>query len=145
MPVFHMERFELWVVTRYDDIVRVMKDPTTFSSSESLSVDTGVAPEVPPAETDMRTAERYPPGLFLQIARYEGRVALEPLLARLPIHTSFRVSSSSIILIFSCTLSSESNSHRIRLSDADRPGVISAGYDGAVVCSTALGHLGVGN
>jgi cytochrome P450/nitrite reductase/ring-hydroxylating ferredoxin subunit len=46
MPVFYSERFDLWVVTRYDDVVRILKDPTTFSSAESLSVDPIVAPEV---------------------------------------------------------------------------------------------------
>jgi cytochrome P450 len=46
MPVFYSERFDLWVVTLYDDVVRVLKDPATFSSAESLSVDTIVAPEV---------------------------------------------------------------------------------------------------
>jgi cytochrome P450/nitrite reductase/ring-hydroxylating ferredoxin subunit len=46
MPVFYSERFDLWVVTRYDDVVRILKDPATFSSAESLSVDTTVAPEV---------------------------------------------------------------------------------------------------
>ena len=46
MPVFYSERFALWVITRYDDIVRVLKDPATFSSAASLSVDTVVAPEV---------------------------------------------------------------------------------------------------
>ncbi|MBV8362654.1 MAG: Rieske 2Fe-2S domain-containing protein [Deltaproteobacteria bacterium] len=45
-PVFYSERFDLWVVTRYDDIVRVLKDPAIFSSAESLSVDRAVAPEV---------------------------------------------------------------------------------------------------
>lgn len=46
MPVFFSERFNLWVVTRYDDIVRILKDPGTFSSAQSLAVDAAVAPEV---------------------------------------------------------------------------------------------------
>jgi len=46
MPVFYSERFDLWVVTRYDDIVRILKDPATFSSAQSLALDAGVAPEV---------------------------------------------------------------------------------------------------
>ena len=46
MPVFYNERFNLWVVTRYADIARILKDPTTFSSAQSLAVDTVVAPEV---------------------------------------------------------------------------------------------------
>jgi cytochrome P450/nitrite reductase/ring-hydroxylating ferredoxin subunit len=46
MPVFYSERFDLWVVTRYHDIVRVLKDPETFSSAQSLAVDSSLAPEV---------------------------------------------------------------------------------------------------
>ncbi|HXR26214.1 MAG TPA: cytochrome P450 [Candidatus Binataceae bacterium] len=46
MPVFYSERFDLWVVTRYEDIVRILKDPAGFSSAQSLAVDTAVAPEV---------------------------------------------------------------------------------------------------
>ncbi len=46
LPVFHSERFDLWVVTRYHDIVRVLKDPETFSSAQSLALDSGLAPEV---------------------------------------------------------------------------------------------------
>jgi nitrite reductase/ring-hydroxylating ferredoxin subunit len=46
MPVFYSERFDLWVVTRYEDIVRILKDPALFSSAQSLAVDSAVAPEV---------------------------------------------------------------------------------------------------
>jgi cytochrome P450/nitrite reductase/ring-hydroxylating ferredoxin subunit len=46
MPVFYSERFDLWVVTRYADIVSILKDPVRFSSGQSLAVDTGIAPEV---------------------------------------------------------------------------------------------------
>ena len=46
MPVFYSERFDLWVVTRYADIVAILKDPVRFSSGQSLAVDTGVAPQV---------------------------------------------------------------------------------------------------
>ena len=46
MPVFYSERFDLWVVTRYDDIVRILNDPATFSSAQSLALDAGVTPEV---------------------------------------------------------------------------------------------------
>lgn len=46
MPVFYSERFDLWVVTRYQDIVAILKDPMRFSSAQSLAVDSGVAPEV---------------------------------------------------------------------------------------------------
>jgi cytochrome P450/nitrite reductase/ring-hydroxylating ferredoxin subunit len=46
MPVFYSERFDLWVVTRYDDIAAILKDPARFSSAQSLAVDTGVDPKV---------------------------------------------------------------------------------------------------
>ena len=46
MPVFYSERFDLWVVTRYRDIVAILKDPQRFSSAQSLAVDTDVPPEV---------------------------------------------------------------------------------------------------
>ena len=46
MPVFYSERFDLWVVTRYEDIARILKDPALFSSAQSLAVDSAVAPEV---------------------------------------------------------------------------------------------------
>ncbi|MBV8771178.1 MAG: cytochrome P450 [Deltaproteobacteria bacterium] len=71
-PVFYSERFDLWVVTRYDDIVRVLKDPATFSSAESLSVDRAVAPEV---QAVLDTG--YPPTPTM--------VTADP-----PVHTRFR-------------------------------------------------------
>lgn len=46
MPVFYSERFNLWVVTRYQDIAAILKDPVRFSSAQSLAVDTGVPAEV---------------------------------------------------------------------------------------------------
>jgi len=36
----------LWVVTRHQDIVAILKDPTRFSSAQSLSVDSTVPAEV---------------------------------------------------------------------------------------------------
>ncbi|MGH8013938.1 MAG: cytochrome P450 [Candidatus Binataceae bacterium] len=45
-PIFYSERFDLWVVTRYDDIVTILKDPARFSSAQSLAVDSAVPPEV---------------------------------------------------------------------------------------------------
>lgn len=44
-PVFFSERFNLWVVTRYDDIWTVLKDPKRFSSAQSTAVSAA-----PPAE-----------------------------------------------------------------------------------------------
>jgi cytochrome P450 len=35
-PVFYAERFRLWVVTRYDDVLAVLKDHSTFSSEGAL-------------------------------------------------------------------------------------------------------------
>jgi cytochrome P450/nitrite reductase/ring-hydroxylating ferredoxin subunit len=46
MPVFYSERFDLWIVTRHQDIVAILKDATRFSSAQSLSVDSAVPPEV---------------------------------------------------------------------------------------------------
>jgi nitrite reductase/ring-hydroxylating ferredoxin subunit len=46
LPIFYSERFDLWVVTRYDDIVRILKDPAHFSSAQSLAVGTSTPPEV---------------------------------------------------------------------------------------------------
>ena len=46
MPIFYSERFDLWVVTRYPDIVAILKDPVRFSSAQSLAVDAAVPPEV---------------------------------------------------------------------------------------------------
>jgi cytochrome P450/nitrite reductase/ring-hydroxylating ferredoxin subunit len=64
MPVFYSERFDLWVVTRYQDIVAILKDPVRFSSAQSLAVDTAIAPEVQatldtgfPATATMVTAD----------------------------------------------------------------------------------------
>ena len=46
MPIFFSERFDLWIVTRHQDIVAILKDSTRFSSAQSLSVDSAVPPEV---------------------------------------------------------------------------------------------------
>ena len=36
-PVFFAERFGFWVVTRYEDVLRVLKDGRTFSSRDALT------------------------------------------------------------------------------------------------------------
>jgi cytochrome P450 len=36
-PVFFAERFGFWVVTRYEDVLRVLKDGSTFSSRDALT------------------------------------------------------------------------------------------------------------
>jgi len=45
-PVFFSERFNLWIVTRYEDIWTALRDPATFSSAVSTTVGTSVPPEV---------------------------------------------------------------------------------------------------
>ncbi len=72
LPVFYNERFDLWVVTRYDDIVRILKDPATFSSAQSLSVDATV-----PVEVQAVLDTGYPPTPTM--------VTADP-----PVHTRFR-------------------------------------------------------
>jgi cytochrome P450 len=46
LPIFYSERFNLWIVTRYLDIVTILKDVARFSSAQSLALDSSVAPEV---------------------------------------------------------------------------------------------------
>jgi cytochrome P450 len=36
-PVFYAERYDLWVVSRYEDVLRVAKDYETFSSANALA------------------------------------------------------------------------------------------------------------
>ncbi|MBM4267064.1 MAG: cytochrome P450 [Deltaproteobacteria bacterium] len=45
-PVFFSPAFQLWIVTRYDDIWTVLKDPERFSSAASTTVGTEVPQEV---------------------------------------------------------------------------------------------------
>ncbi len=35
-PVHHVAEHDLWLVTRYDDVVRILHDPATFSSAEGM-------------------------------------------------------------------------------------------------------------
>lgn len=37
-PVFHDERMNVWVVTRHDDVIRVVRDPATYSSENAVKV-----------------------------------------------------------------------------------------------------------
>jgi cytochrome P450 len=46
MPVFYAKRFGFWVVTRYDDVLEVLKDGVTYSSRDAL---TSSPVELPPA------------------------------------------------------------------------------------------------
>ena len=46
-PVFYAERFGFWVVTRYEDVLAVLKDGVTYSSRDALtSSHVDLAPEV---------------------------------------------------------------------------------------------------
>ncbi|WP_257451877.1 cytochrome P450 [Archangium lipolyticum] len=45
-PVFFSPQFQMWIVTRYEDICTVVKDPAAFSSSGAASVGGGFPPEV---------------------------------------------------------------------------------------------------
>jgi cytochrome P450 len=55
-PVFHAPRFDLWVVTRYEDVLAVLKDHETFSSDGALRS----APEPYPREVQEVLAEGWP-------------------------------------------------------------------------------------
>ncbi len=52
-PVFFAERFGFWVVTRYDDVVAVLKNDATFSSVDALR---SRMDELPPAVMDVLAA-----------------------------------------------------------------------------------------
>jgi len=43
-PVFFSPRMDAWVVTRFDDVDTVLKDPRTFSSVNSIRVSTEMSP-----------------------------------------------------------------------------------------------------
>ena len=36
-PVYHVEALDCWAISRYEDVVRVLKDPQTFSSASLLT------------------------------------------------------------------------------------------------------------
>jgi cytochrome P450 len=44
-PVFYSEDHRVWVITRYDDVVAVLKDHQTFSSANAVSSTVGERPE----------------------------------------------------------------------------------------------------
>ncbi len=46
-PVYYAEEFDLWVVSRYDDVRRVLMDPTRFSSAFRIRTPPVPAPGVP--------------------------------------------------------------------------------------------------
>jgi len=55
-PVFYAPEFDLWVVTRYDDVLAVVKDHDTFSSAGALKS----SPEPFPPEVEAVLAEGWP-------------------------------------------------------------------------------------
>jgi cytochrome P450 len=55
-PVFYSEPHDLWVVTRYDDVVRVLKDHESFSSQNAVRSSL----EPPPPEVAAVLAEGHP-------------------------------------------------------------------------------------
>lgn len=71
-PVFFSEAFDLWVVTRYEDIWTILKDTDRFTSSSSTSVGTET-----PAEVKAVLAEGY--------GEVDTLVTNDP-----PVHTRFR-------------------------------------------------------
>jgi cytochrome P450 len=55
-PVFYSEPQDLWVVTRYDDVIKVLRDHETFSSQNAVRSSL----EAPPPEVAAVLAEGYP-------------------------------------------------------------------------------------
>jgi cytochrome P450 len=55
-PVFHAPQFDLWVVTRHDDVLAVLKDHEAFSSTGALKS----SPEPFPPEVQEALAEGWP-------------------------------------------------------------------------------------
>lgn len=55
-PVFHAPEFDLWVVTRYDDVLAVLRDHGTFSSDGALRS----SPAPYPAEVQAVLADGWP-------------------------------------------------------------------------------------
>ena len=55
-PVFYAERYGFWVVTRYEDVLAVLKDDDTFSSRDALTS----SPVELPAEVQAVLAEGWP-------------------------------------------------------------------------------------
>jgi cytochrome P450 len=55
-PVYYAAGLDLWVVTRHDDVLAVLKDDGTFSSRNALRS----APHEPPAEVRAALAEGWP-------------------------------------------------------------------------------------
>src|SRR5439155_7402818 len=37
-PVFFMPRYDMWCVTRYEDVIEVLRDPVTYSSRKTIDL-----------------------------------------------------------------------------------------------------------
>jgi cytochrome P450 len=59
-PVFFHPGFELWFVTRYEDVVTVLRDPATFSSKDTIPTH----PELPPEVQAVLAEHRHPQHLI---------------------------------------------------------------------------------
>ena len=71
-PVFYSAPLHMWIVTRHDDIVAILRDPVRFSSADSLRINTALT-----LEARAVWQERYPRGGML--------VDDDP-----PVHTRYR-------------------------------------------------------
>jgi cytochrome P450 len=38
-PVFFMPRYDMWCITRYEDVITVLRDPVTYSSRKTINLD----------------------------------------------------------------------------------------------------------
>ena len=47
VPVMHLPGLDMWVVSRYQDVVRILRDPATFSSAIGMSPDFAAALTMP--------------------------------------------------------------------------------------------------
>jgi len=56
-PIFHVPAFDLWVVTRYDDVLAVLKDHEAFSSEHAVTT----ATQARPAPVVEELAKGFPP------------------------------------------------------------------------------------
>lgn len=56
-PVFYSPQFQMWFVTRYDDVAAILADPQTFSSRDTISDHAGFGPEVDAILADYRRVQ----------------------------------------------------------------------------------------
>ena len=75
-PVHHDEESDLWVVSRYDDVVGVLRDPATFSSALGMG-------DLLAGRPGLRN--RRPPEFMLDLAGLRVLIATDP-----PDHTTLR-------------------------------------------------------